>query len=90
MLKDLFMMEFALSLDDRMAIIAKLAELGRKYPYCSACASSVDIGFMRKTPKEDINQAMCLPCFMQNHTDADQELIDKISKVGELKGWYYD
>ena len=90
MLKDLFQMEYSLALDDRMEIITKLGELERMHPYCSACSSSVDIGFMRKPHGADNNQAMCLPCFLQNHSDADQELIDKIVIIGQDKGWYHD
>ena len=90
MVQDAFQMANVLSLEDRMEIISKLGEMGRLHPYCSACSSSVDIGFMRKLPGEPLNQAMCLPCFLRNHTDTRQELIDKIVQVGEIKGWYYD
>ena len=90
MLKDLFQKDFSLSLDDRMEIISKLSELGRLHPYCSACSSSVDIGFMRKPHNAPINTAMCLPCFLQNHTGEPQELIDKIVEVADHKGWYHD
>ena len=90
MLKDLFQMNFTLSLDDRMEIIAELAKREMKHPFCSACSSSVDIGFMRKNPDEELNQAMCLPCFLRNNTDENQELIDKIVEIGTLKGWYHD
>lgn len=90
MLKDLFQMEFALNLEDRMEIIAKLGELGRMHPYCSACESSVDIGFMRKPHDAPLNHAMCIPCFLRNHTNEPQELIDKIVEIAEHKGWYHD
>ena len=88
--RDLFQMANVLSVEDRFEIIGKLRELNRMYPYCSACSSSVDIAFMRKLPGEDLNQAMCLPCYLNNHTDTDQALIDRIVKIGEIKGWYYD
>ena len=87
---DLFQMANVLSVEDRFEIIGKLTSMERKYPYCSACSSSVDIAFMRKLPGEDLNQAMCLPCFLQNHTGASQEQIDKLVKVGDIRGWYYD
>ena len=90
MVQDAFQMTNVLSLEDRMEIIAKLGELERMHPYCSACSSSVDIGFMRKLPGENLNQAMCLPCFLQNHTDSNQELIDRIVQIGEIKKWYHD
>jgi len=89
-IKNLFQMDNVLSIEDRFEIIGKLRELNHKYPYCSACSSSVDIAFMRKLPGDNLNQAMCLPCFLQNHTDTGQELIDKIVVIGEHKGWYYD
>jgi len=87
---DPFKMDCVLSLDDRMEIIAKLQKLEIKYPCCSACSSGVDIAFMRNQPHEPLNKAMCLPCFLHNHTDTNQELIDRITKIGQLKGWYYD
>lgn len=90
MVQDAFQMTNVLSLEDRMEIISKLGELGRMHPYCSACSSSIDIGFMRKLPGEDLNQAMCLPCFLQNHTDYNQDLIDRIVQIGEIKEWYHD
>jgi len=90
MLKDLFKIDFTLSLDECMEIISKLTELGRNHPYCSLCSSSVDISFMRKLHDSNINTAMCLPCFLQNHTDANQELIDKIVEIAKLRGWYHD
>jgi len=88
--RDLFQMANVLSVEDRFEIIGKLKDMDRMYPYCSACSSSTDIAFMRKLPDEDLNQAMCLPCFLQNHSDANQELIDRIVKIGNIKGWYYD
>ena len=87
---DLFQQSNVLSVEDRFEIISKLRSMERMYPYCSACSSSVDIAFMRKLTGEDLNQAMCLPCFLNNHTDFSQELIDRIVKIGEIKGWYYD
>lgn len=87
---DIFKMDFVLSLDDRMEIISHLRELNKAHPYCSLCSSSVDIGFMRKPHGADNKQAMCLPCFLQNHSDASQELIDKIVEIGNIKGWYHD
>jgi hypothetical protein len=90
MLKDLFQMANVLSLEDRMEIIAKLKKQEAMHPCCSACSSLVDIGFMRKLPGDNLNQAMCLPCFLQNHTLENQELIDKIVEIGTLKGWYHD
>ena len=87
---DLFQQTNVLSVEDRFEIIKKLASMDRMYPYCSACSSSVDIAFMRKLPGDALNQAMCLPCFLNNHTDTSQELIDKIVQVGEHKGWYYE
>lgn len=90
MLKDLFQMEFVLNLDERMVIINRLKELDRVHPYCSLCSSGTDIGFMRKPHGAPVEEATCLPCFLQNHTNTEQELIDKIVDIGELKGWYYD
>lgn len=87
---NLFQMDFVLSLDDRMGLISSLKETGNKYPQCSLCGSGVDIAFMRKKTDAPLHEAMCLPCFLQNHTSADQKLIDKVVAVGETKGFYYD
>ena len=87
---DVFQMDYVLSLDDRMDIISHLKELDRIYPYCSLCSSGTDIAFLRKAHDAPLNKAMCLPCFLQNHTDTNQELIDKIVEIGQVKGWYYD
>jgi hypothetical protein len=87
---DCFKMGNALSLNDRVAIIARLRELEKSHAHCSACESPVDIGFMRKQHDETpVEEAMCLPCHLQNYTNYDQKVIDKIVKIGELKGWYH-
>ena len=90
MLKDLFQMDFALSLNDRMEIIAGLKDRNMFHPHCSLCGSGTDIGFMRKPEDAPVEEAVCLPCFLQNHTDSSQDLIDKIVQVGEMRGWYHD
>lgn len=88
---DCFKMDNALSLNDRVNIMVRLSEINQPYPCCSACESPVDIGFMRKPHDEaPVEEAMCLPCHLQNYTDYDQEVIDKIVKIGELKDWYHN
>jgi len=88
--KDLFQSDFALSYADRSEIVENLKKLGGGTIYCSACGSGVDIVFMRRKHNEPLKHAMCLPCFLQNHTDTDQDDIDRIVKIGESRGWYSD
>lgn len=88
--KDLFVLNCALSYDDRMEIVEKIRRLGTHRVYCSACESSVDISFLRKTEFEGLHQAMCIPCFLQNHGNTSQDDIDRVVKIGESQGWYTD
>ena len=86
--KDLFVLNFALSYSDRMEIVEEIRKLGTHKVYCSLCGSPVDISFLRKTEREPLAQAMCIPCFLQNHTGTNQEDIDRVVKIGESQGWY--
>ncbi len=88
--KNLFQAEFVLSYDDRMKIMEELKKLGSEVPCCSACASDVDIVFLRRKPEQPLEHAMCLPCFLQNHTDTSQEDIDRMVEIGQSQGWYID
>ena len=88
--KDLFQMRFNLNYKERRQIIAKLAELGMDYPHCSACESKVDITWLRKLDDQPLHHAMCVPCFLRNHTDLDQDIIDRMVEIGESHGFYKD
>lgn len=87
---DLFQRNNVLSMEERMIIIANLGDMDRLHPYCSACSSEVDISFMRKFPEQHVNESMCLPCFLHNHTNHEQSDIDRIVQIANEKGWYYD
>lgn len=84
--------DFVLSYDDRIEIIEGLKKEGKgnNHVYCSACSSAVEISFLRRAKGEHLKHAVCLPCFLNNHTDADQEDIDMIVKIARKKGWYMD
>jgi len=90
MVKDLFQLDFVLPAELKMEIMENVHKLGMVAPYCSACSSSVDVVFMRKTPEEHVNQCMCLPCFLLNHTDTDQDDIDRMVELGQSQGYYKD
>jgi hypothetical protein len=40
-------------------------------------------------PDVPILHAMCVPCFLLNHSDVEQDIIDRVVKVGERQGWYF-
>jgi hypothetical protein len=86
--KDLFQIEFSLSYEHRVAINEELKKRNMQFPHCSACESAVDITWLRKTEEEMLRHAMCVPCFVRNHTDYDQRDIDLMVKLGEKNGWY--
>ena len=87
MAKDLFQMEFTLHYHERITINKKL---DNEAPHCSACESKVDITWLRKPEGEPLEHAMCLPCFLHNHTDATQAEVDRMVQFGEHHGWYKD
>jgi len=86
--KDLFQAAFVLPYADKMEIVEKLKSLGLGYCVCSACSSEVDLSFLRRKPEEPLTHAMCLPCFLQNHTTTSQEDIDRMVEMGESQKWY--
>jgi hypothetical protein len=88
--KDLFQMDSTLTYPDRVDIITKLESRHQSNVYCSACDQPVVIEFLRKRENDPVHMAMCLPCFLNNHTDASQEDIDRLVKVAEQRGWYIE
>ena len=88
--RDFFQMHYALSWVDRIEVNKRLAELNLQFPCCSACDSQVDIAWLRKTADQPLHHSKCLPCFLNNHTDAAQEVIDRIVKLGQDTGAYKD
>lgn len=83
--KDLFQTQFALHYHHRITINEKL---GNEAPHCSACESKVDVSWLRKRDEEPLEHAMCLPCFLHNHTNESQTMIDRMVQVGEKNGMY--
>lgn len=88
--KDLFQMRFCLSRKDRFQIATHLHKHQLDYPCCSACESKVAISWLRKMDDQPLQHAMCLPCFLRNHTDLDQNMIDRMVELGEKHGFYKD
>lgn len=87
---DVMMTEHMLSPETKNEIITELQKRGLPHARCSACGEYTDLSFMRKTQNEQVEHAMCLPCFLLNHTDTDQEIIDKVVEVGIKNGWYFE
>jgi len=87
---DIMMPEFALTPETKNEILDELQKRGLSHAFCSACSTSTDLSFMRKKPEHGVNSAMCLPCFLHNHTDANPEDIDRMVEIGENNGWYFD
>jgi hypothetical protein len=83
-------MRYCLNYKQRVAIIEHLEKLNMSAPTCSACESKVDISWLRKLDDQPLHHAMCVPCFLHNHTDTDQDMIDKMVQVGEKAGFYKD
>lgn len=86
--KDLFQLDFTLSYDDRCKIIEEREKSGAKNVYCSACESPVEISFLRRNAGQYLKQAICLPCFLRDYTNVDQEDIDRLVLIAEKQGWY--
>ena len=87
---DLFQMDFCLDFNDRQRI-QKRVSATNQLPLCSACGSKItNLGFLRKKFDEPLDAAKCLPCFLHNYTDADQDKIDRMVKIAETHGWYKD
>jgi hypothetical protein len=88
--KNLMQADFVLSYEDRIEIVENLRKLGGGEVCCSACASDVDISFLRRKPEQILEHAMCLPCFLKNNTTTSQEDIDRMVEIGQSQGWYID
>jgi hypothetical protein len=88
--KDLFQMRFCLTREDRTKIIAELQKCQLDHPCCSACDSKVEISWLRKLDDQPLHHAMCVPCFLRNNTDLDQDMIDRMVELGEKHGFYKD
>ena len=87
---DLFQLDFCLDFDDRLRIQKRVKAMNQ-LPVCATCGSKIsNLGFLRKTFDESLDSAKCLPCFLHNHTNVDQDQIDRITKIAEAHGWYKD
>ena len=86
--KDLFQLQCRLSFEDRMVIMETLKKLNIPHVHCSACESDVSLGFLRKRHDDPLEEAMCIPCFLHNYTDADQDDIDRMVELANEQGWY--
>jgi len=87
---DYMAIDFCLSGNDKDAINEHLRQVMMPNAVCLACSTETDLSFMRKLPDEPILHVMCVPCFLRNHSDTDQDVIDRVVKVGEKQGWYFD
>lgn len=87
---DYMAVDYCLSGDDKDAIYEHLRQVKMQHAVCSACSTETDLSFMRKLNDEPIRHAMCVPCFLRNHSDVEQDIIDKVVKVGERQGWYFN
>jgi len=83
--KDLFQMRYSLNYKERNVINEKL---DNEPPHCSACESKVDIAWLRKLVEEPLEHSMCLPCFLHNHTNVSQAMVDRMVRLGEENGMY--
>jgi len=88
--RDYFQMRYALHYHHRIEINRKLKELNLSSACCSACDSPVDLAWLRKLDDQPLEHSKCLPCFLLNHTDTDQDTIDRIVKLGQDTGAYKD
>jgi len=86
--KSLFQLDYTLSYADRGTLEEMMGKRQVNKVFCSACSSAVKISFLRKLESEHLAYALCLPCFLQNHTNTSQEDIDRVVKIAEEKGWY--
>ena len=49
--------------------------------FCSACDTQIaDSNILRKHKKESIHSSMCIPCFLFNNTDMNDDTIQTIVK----------
>lgn len=87
---DLMATDYCLSGTDKDAVVEQLRQLDMPHVFCSACSTETDLSFMRKLHDEPLRAAMCVPCFLLNHSDTDQDTIDRVVKVGEKQGWYFN
>jgi hypothetical protein len=87
---DLFQIEFILTIKDRKTVISTLDTLNGEHAYCSACSSPVETGWLRKHHDTPLNEAVCLPCFLNNFTDASQVDIDRMVALGQENNMYHD
>jgi hypothetical protein len=87
---DLMAVNFCLSPDDKDAIAEHLRQVEMPHAVCSACSTETDLSFMRKLHDVPLLHAMCVPCFLRNHSDIEQDLIDRVVRVGEKQGWYFN
>ena len=86
---DFMAFEYCLSSTDKDAILEHLKQVNMVHAVCSACASEVDLSFMRKRADDPVLHAMCVPCFLRNNSDTEQYTIDKLVKLAERLGWYF-
>ncbi len=86
--KDLLQGGFVLTADEKITVMGKLDILHGEHPYCSACASNVDVAFLRKHHDTPVHKAMCLPCFLHNFTDESQGDIDRMAEIAISQKWY--
>jgi hypothetical protein len=87
---DLMAVDYCLSGNDKDAINEHLRQVEMQNAVCSACSTETDLSFMRKLHDEPLRAAMCVPCFLRNHSNVEQNMIDKVVKVGERQGWYFN
>lgn len=79
--KDLLQLDYTLTYADR-------EKIHDKDIFCSACESSVRLSFLRRKEDQPLEHATCLPCFLRNYTNVDQEDIDRLVQIAEKHGWY--
>jgi len=86
--KDLLQAEFVIAPNEKITVMGKLDILHGESPHCSACGHAVDISFLRKHNDTPVHKAMCLPCFLVNFTNENQNDIDRMVEIGDSQGWY--
>lgn len=90
MVSDLFQMDYCLDFNDRQRLVKRVSATNT-LPVCSACGSQIaNIGLLRKKADEPLDSVKCLPCFLHNYTDLDQNKIDLVVELAEARGWYAD
>jgi hypothetical protein len=86
--RNLFCVSARLSVNEILDVNSKLKQLGLKRPRCSACGYKTEVGMLRKPDGVPTEQAMCLPCYLNNYTDATREEIDRIIEIGVSQNWW--